>query len=299
MARLTGAYCVCILRMYGAQRSPGPAGAGPHVRLSAAVRVRGVHRRDVAAEHRPGLHDARAARARRARRVRRRGGRGGPRHLPAHGRRPRGGRPVVRDPGGAREPAARRAGDQDRHGAHHAGRRRPPRRPDAADRDPALAAGADPAQGGQRRGVRRRLAPGPGVDDLPGRGGGPLARPLRDAARRRAPRRPRPSPPRRRPRRSCDERARASRRGARPWLRRHRGARAARRQPGRRARRDGRRDGPVGLGQVDAAQPGGRARRADLRQRARRGHRPRRALAHRSSPRCGGAASATSSRSST
>ena len=121
---------------------------------------------------------------------------------------------------------------------------------------------------------RPAVAAGARRDDLPGRGRGPLARPLRGEPRAlRAPRRP---TPRRRPH-ELDDVPQEARPMSVLELRdvaphpRHR-----RRPPctpcaastlDRHARRAGRRDGPVRLGQVDAAQPRRRARRARPRAR--------------------------------
>ena len=140
--------------------------------------------------------------------------------------------------------------------------------PDPAHRDAALAAGPHPAQGARRRGRRRRLAAGPGVDDLPGRGRGPLARPLRDPDHLAAPpARPARAPPSAR-RRSPDDRVRA-RAATTCSASTARGETAVHALRGvslgvlpRRARRG---HGPVRLRQVDAAQPRRRARRADGR----------------------------------
>ena len=103
---------------------------------------------------------------------------------------------MVRDPGRRARPARATSW-------RSSSRWRSPRRastptavdPDPAHGDAALAAGPHAPQGAGRRGRRRRLAARPRVDDLPGRGRGPLARPLRgrgialDAARRSPPRR--------------------------------------------------------------------------------------------------------------
>src|SRR6266511_3828082 len=60
-------YGVCILGSYvGSARSSRPPQTRPDVRLSAAGRVRGVHRRHLAGEHRAGLYDAVVSRARRS-----------------------------------------------------------------------------------------------------------------------------------------------------------------------------------------------------------------------------------------
>ena len=64
-------------------------------------------------------------------------------------------------------------------------------------------------------------------------------------------------------------------------------------------RRAGRRDGPVGLRQVDPAHPGRRARPADRRHGVGRGHRPGGARQRRAARGCGVRRSATSSRTST
>ena len=94
---------------------------------------------------------------------------------------PCGGRQLVRRARRARGPAARRAGDQARAGADHAGRRRPA--VVQIQRTATLRSLQElhAAEGGRRPGRRRRLAAGAGGDDLPGGGRGPLARPLRDA----------------------------------------------------------------------------------------------------------------------
>ena len=99
-----------------------------------------------------------------------------------------------RTPGRAGAPPARRAGDQARDGADHAGGRRPP--VIQTQRTATLRSLQDLTRlkAQRRRGGRRRLAAGAGVDDLQGRGRGPLARPLRGPDGRA--RGPRPAGPR-------------------------------------------------------------------------------------------------------
>src|SRR4051794_5771491 len=162
-------------------RSSHPPGARADARLSAPQRARRGHGRDLAAEYRPGLHDAQPPRARRVRGARR-GVRGAP-HLPDHGRRSRRGDEMVRGAGDPRGPPARRARDQARARPHGARGRHPQGAPGPAHRHRAQPAGAHQAQGGGRPDRRCRLAARAGGDDLPGRGRGALARPLRDPDR--------------------------------------------------------------------------------------------------------------------
>ena len=116
----------------------------------------------------------------------------------------------------------------------------------------------------------------------------------------RPPRPPRPPAPPPRARRPCDERSPAPRhRHPHPRRRRHRGPCPARGVVHRPRRRTRRRDGPVGLRQVHAADPGRRTRRSRPRLGQRRGRRPRDSSATRAAPGCGVRRSATSSRTST
>ena len=86
-------------------------------------RVRGGHRRHLAAEHRAGLHDPGPARTRRSG-ARAAGVRRGAATVRDHRRRPGRADAVVRHPDQPGRPAARRAGDQAGAGADHARRRR-------------------------------------------------------------------------------------------------------------------------------------------------------------------------------
>ena len=176
-----------------------------------------------------------------------------------------------------------------------------------------VAAGLHPPQatGGRRRGRRRPgLAPRPRRPDLRRRGRGALARPRRGAA---APARSRgratsDAPAARRPAASDDQARPADDRAVLAAARRHPRARPgaaevhALRGVNLRvaARRAGRGDGPVRVGQVDAAAPRRRPRRA--RRPARscvEGSDARPALATRGRARLRRRRSATSSRTST
>ena len=184
---------------------PGHPRSGRLLRLPVASRVRTPHGRDLAAQHRPDLHDARPARARWPDRARPRAQRRRRAHLlPHHAGRPRRGDGLALVAGRAHDHRApRRARDEAGDRRDAAGGRHRRAHPDAAHCHLPRAARAHPVEAPERRGHecrRPRLAARRRLADLPGRGRGALARPLRDEARARGGRRVRGSAaPRRRP----------------------------------------------------------------------------------------------------
>ena len=181
-------YSVCYFVSSGNERPARPAGAverRAEVRAAASPGVRGPNGRGVAAERRPGVHDAATARARRARRVGGRRRRGPAARLSDHDRGRGGAGDVVAHAAGHDVAAARRAGHQGL-GRAAAARCRRARRGAGA---PAVRRGAHAAvdaSEGRRRRARGRVLVGRRCGAVPARLGDSMAgrrrRPPRAAA---------------------------------------------------------------------------------------------------------------------